>query len=185
MHSFPTPPRSFGRVITFKKTSHRSFSNHNFGPARATKRRWARRKLALRKEWLCQEAAYMYQHEKEGFGRRHYERGDMADLGFDVVKHNPDDALKAAMEVFKEPGGDNTLTLFADASLNKELQPLAGVGVVRVDQREDSDGVSLGKNGKRKAYKLRAVASQKLTDASRGDNCPSPAPRFTSTEGEL
>ncbi|OJD36898.1 reverse transcriptase [Diplodia corticola] len=70
----------------------------------------------------------------EGFGPTDSQRGDMYDLGFNVVKRNRVDATRIAMQAHEEPPDDKTIVLFTDASLpgGQGIRVIGGIAVVRV-----------------------------------------------------
>ncbi|KAF9641599.1 hypothetical protein BFW01_g1582 [Lasiodiplodia theobromae] len=137
-----------------------------------------------------QHDARMRKREREGFGANHSVRGDMADLNFDVVKHNPVDAKRTAMRVHEQPPDDETIALFTDASLKRAQ--VGGLGVVRVEPRNPAaqqgatpGAADDGGDKASKAYRLKVVTSSLFLARHRPSDCPIKVPVLDSEEVEL
>lgn len=155
--------------------------------------RVARRRRPALQTKRQQHDAQMQKREREGFGAKHSVRGNMADLNFDVVKHNPVDARRTAMRVHEQPPDDETIALFADASLHRAR--FGGLGVVRVEPRASPAAAQQGAtpgpadggggDNARKAYRLKVVTSSLFLASHRPSDCPIKVPVLDSEEVEL
>lgn len=153
--------------------------------------RVARRRRPALQTKRQQHDAQMQKREREEFGAKHSVRGDMADLNFDVVKHNPVDAKRTAMRVHEQPPDDETIALFADASLKGAR--VGGLGVVRVEPRAPAaqEGATPGPadcgggDKASKAYRLKVVTSSLFLASHRPRDCPIKVPVLDPEEVEL
>lgn len=93
-------------------------------------------------------------------------RGDFAwKLGFTYVKHERAEARKAAMMAHQDPGGEETWTLFTDASVPASNGKLvAGAAVVRIKPRAQCAPYTCRAGH---SYVLDCVAAERFDDSIR------------------
>ncbi|GME53220.1 reverse transcriptase [Neofusicoccum parvum] len=121
-------------------------------------------------------------YEGEGFGAKNHHRGDMADLGFDVVKHNEDEAIAEAMRVHRQPPDDNELVVFTDGSGCIVPGAAGGAAAVRVKSAERPGATS---GSVQTGYGVDVVRSESVTTDMRPADCANTSKKLESQEVEL
>ncbi|KAL1632516.1 hypothetical protein SLS56_003595 [Neofusicoccum ribis] len=121
-------------------------------------------------------------YEGEGFGAKNHHRGDMADLGFDVVKHNEDEAIAEAMRVHRQPPDDNELVVFTDGSGCIVPGAAGGAAAVRVKSAERPGATS---GSVQTGYGVDVVRSEAVTTDMRPADCTNMSKKLESQEIEL